>query len=85
MAAASPAVGLRPAGLTRPTTFTGTLWRVELEKELALKSQRLDAVIIARRDPPPPDATAFDLPDGLEGLRAHNVLTYKSHHEPLDA
>lgn len=55
---------------------------VELEKELALTSQLLDVVIIERQ-------TAVNrsiiLPDGLEGLRAHNLLTYKSRHEALDA
>ncbi len=31
------------------------------------------------------DPAALDLPDGLENLRAHNLLTYKSHQEALDA
>jgi len=32
-----------------------------------------------------PDAAAsFELPDGLEGLCTHNLLTYKSQHEALD-
>ena len=67
--------------------FTGRPWRVELEKELALKSQRLDVLIIERL----PGAAAVtaaaalaDLPDGLENLSAHNVLSFKSKQEALD-
>jgi hypothetical protein len=33
----------------------------------------------------PLDAAALDLPDGLENLRTHNLLTYKSQQEALDA
>ncbi len=66
--------------------FDGTPWRVELEKELALKRQRLDVVIIEQTGTEASaDPTALDLPDGLENLRAHNLLTYKSHQEALDA
>ena len=77
--------------------FEGAPWRVELEQELALRSQLLDVAIIeatgeaakpgsapaqpAERNPEPP----LELPDGLENLRPHNLLTYKSRHEPLDA
>ncbi|WP_242463987.1 hypothetical protein [Thiococcus pfennigii] len=73
-------------GIALTDRFAGTPWRVELEKELALSSQRLDAVIIERSETPPaPERLAPELPDGLAPLRAHNVLTYKSYHEPLDA
>jgi hypothetical protein len=66
--------------------FHGTPWRVELEKELALKRQLLDVVIIEQADSEATlDPAALDLPDGLENLRAHNLLTYKSHQEALDA
>ncbi|WP_213462854.1 hypothetical protein [Thiocapsa sp.] len=76
-------------GIALTDLFTGRPWRVELELELALKSQRLDVLIIERlsgqaadlRDP----AALADLPDGLEGLGAHNILTYKSAQESLDA
>jgi hypothetical protein len=72
-------------GITLTDLFAGTPWRVELEKELALRSQLLDVVIIEhgggeRTDP----AAGLELPDGLEGLRAHNLLTYKSQHEAVD-
>ena len=74
-------------GIALTDLFTGRPWRVELEKELALKSQRLDVLIIERL-PGAAAATAAaalaDLPDGLENLTAHNVLSYKSKQEPLD-
>ncbi|WP_295433697.1 hypothetical protein, partial [uncultured Thiodictyon sp.] len=56
------------------------------EKELALKSQRLDVLIIERLPgaAAATEAALADLPDGLENLTAHNVLTYKSKQEPLD-
>jgi hypothetical protein len=57
---------------------------VELEKELALSSQLLDVVIIEQRETDAPTRTV-ELPDGLEDLRRHNLLTYKSRHEALDA
>jgi hypothetical protein len=75
-------------GITLTDLFAGRPWRVEVEKELALRSQRLDILLIERRagaaavvDP----AALAELPDGLESLAAHNLLTYKSPHEPLDA
>ena len=36
-------------GIALTDLFTGRPWRVELEKELALKGQRLDVLIIERR------------------------------------
>ncbi len=75
-------------GIALTDLFIGRPWRVELELELALKSQRLDVLIIERLtgqslsgDP----AALADLPDGLDGLGAHNILTYKSAQESLDA
>ena len=74
-------------GIALTDLFSGTSWRVELEKELALQSQLLDVVIIeqtaAERGAEP--IAALELPAGLEGLRRYNLLTYKSHHEALDA
>ncbi len=88
-------------GIALMEVFEGAPWRVELEQELALRSQLLDVAIIEatgddiarrcprafprltpRRTPEPP---ALDLPDGLENLRPHNLLTYKSRHEALNA
>jgi hypothetical protein len=68
-------------GLTLTDVFSGTPWRVELEKDLAMQRQLLDVVIIEQTAP---DGSAADLPDGLDHLRAHNLLTYKSKQEPLD-
>jgi hypothetical protein len=53
---------------------------VELEKDLALKKQLLDVVVL-RRGPGP---FAGRLPDGLDNLAAHNLITFKSHHDALD-
>ena len=68
-------------GLTLTDVFSGTPWRVELEKDLAMQRQLLDVVIIERTAP---NGSAVDLPDGLDNLRTHNLLTYKSKQEPLD-
>ncbi|WP_295578426.1 hypothetical protein [uncultured Lamprocystis sp.] len=59
-----------------------------MEEELSLKSQRLDILIIERRDAAgaTADPAGVDgLPDGLENLAAHNLLSYKSAAEPFNA
>ena len=58
-----------------------------MEEELSLKSQRLDILIIERRDvAATPDQDAVNgLPDGLDNLAAHNLLSYKSAAEPFNA
>jgi hypothetical protein len=71
-------------GIGLTDLFADGGWRVELEKELALTSQLLDVVIIERQQTAIP-TRSIQLPDGLQGLRAHNLLTYKSRHEALDA
>lgn len=68
-------------GLALIDFFTGSPYVVELEKDLSVKRQLLDVIIIEKGDGDPID----DLPDGLEHLSRHNLLTYKSHHEPLDS
>ena len=73
----------RLLGLALTDYFHGTGWRVEVEKDLALKRQLLDVLIIERE---PGQSTELSDPcDGFETLRPHNLLTYKSMHEPLDA
>jgi hypothetical protein len=63
-------------GITLTDVFRATPWRVELEKELALQSQLLDVVIIEQAAGEPAlSPPGWALPDGLEGLRAHNLLT----------
>ena len=81
--------------------FEGAPWRVELEQELALRSQLLDVAIIestgeatergpvaerrSAANPTPLPDQPLELPDGLENLRPHNLLTYKSRYEALNA
>lgn len=60
--------------------FTGTPFVVELEKDLSLKRQFLDVVILRKE----PGEFAGRLPDGLENLADHNLLSYKSLREALD-
>jgi hypothetical protein len=67
-------------GLILTDFFAGSPFRVELEKDLALKQQRLDVVILRRGQGP----FAGQLPDGLDDLAAHNLITFKSHHDALD-
>ena len=70
----------RLLGLIFTDFFTGSAWNVELEKDLSVKRQLLD-IIILRRD----GGELIDpLPDGLEGMKKHNLLTFKSIREPLD-
>ena len=70
----------RLLGLILTDFFTDTAWSVELEKDLFLKRQLLDIVILRQESGKP----ALPLPDGLEGLKRHNLLTFKSIREPLD-
>src|SRR5438034_8942594 len=67
-------------GLLLTDFFAGSPFRVELEKDLSLHKQLLDVVILRKR----PGRFAGRLPDGLENLAAHNLLTFKSHQESLD-
>lgn len=66
-------------GLTLKDFFTDSAYRVELEKDLSLKQQFLDVVIIEQHKGQP----VPEFPDGLENLARHNLLTYKSIRQPL--
>jgi hypothetical protein len=68
-------------GLLLTDFFTGSPFVVEVERDLSVQQQRLDVTIVRRGR----GRFAGRLPDGLEGLRPHNLLTFKSHHEPLNA
>jgi len=68
-------------GLTLIDLFTGSSFSVELEKDLSLKQQFLDVVIIEKMSGEPTP----ELPDGFEDLAAHNLVTYKSHQQSMDA
>jgi hypothetical protein len=67
-------------GLLLTDLFTGSPFVVEVERDLSVQQQLLDVVIVRRGR----GRFAGRLPDGLEGLRPHNLLTFKSHHEALD-
>jgi hypothetical protein len=67
-------------GLLLTDFFTGSPFVVELERDLSVQQQLLDVVIVRRRG-----RFAGRLPDGLGDFGAHNLITFKSHHEALDA
>jgi hypothetical protein len=67
-------------GLLLTDFFSGSPFVVEVERDLSVQQQLLDVVIVRRGRGRFPGR----LPDGLEGLRQHNLLTFKSHHEALD-
>lgn len=71
----------RLLGITIEDVFLNSGYEVVLEDELSLKKQKLDVVIIKKEEGKPPDP----LPDGLEDLKTHNLLTYKSHQDVLSA
>jgi hypothetical protein len=66
-------------GLLLTDFFTGSPFVVEVERDLSVQQQLLDVAIVRRGR----GRFAGRLPDGLEGLRPHNLLTFKSHHEAL--
>ncbi len=68
-------------GLLLADFFTGSPFVVEVERDLSVQQQFLDVVVVRRGR----RRFAGRLPDGLEGLVAHNLITFKSHHEALDA
>jgi hypothetical protein len=67
-------------GLLLTDFFTGSPFMVEVERDLSVQQQLLDVTIVRRGR----GRFVGRLPDGLEGLRPHNLLTFKSHHEALD-
>jgi hypothetical protein len=68
-------------GLTWMDFFEGTAVTVEAERDLSLKQQFLDLVLLRPGSTPLPRV----LPDGFEDLAAHNLLTFKSHQEAFDS
>ncbi len=67
-------------GLSLVDFFRGLPVTVEMEKDLSLKQQLLDVVIIRKEATPLP----VRLPDGFEDLAAHNLISFKSYQEALD-
>lgn len=61
--------------------FRGLPVTVEPEKDLSLKRQLLDVVLIRK------DATTLDcrMPDGMADLAAYNLVSFKSHKDKLSA
>jgi hypothetical protein len=66
-------------GLTWMDFFTGLPITVEMEKDLSLKKQLLDVLLI-RKDV---EILAIRLHDGFEDLGRYNLVTFKSHMEKL--
>ncbi|MDT8407804.1 MAG: hypothetical protein RQ715_11190 [Methylococcales bacterium] len=63
--------------------FYGSPYRVEVEVDVSRQTQLLDVVVVEQeKNQAWPEADA--LPDGLESLKAHNLITFKSHHESLN-
>jgi hypothetical protein len=71
----------RAFGLTMTDLFTDSPFVVQLEHDVSIQQQFLDLVVVRRG----PGRFAGRLPDGLTGLVAHNLITFKSQHEALDA
>jgi hypothetical protein len=67
-------------GLLLIDYFTGSPFIVEVERDLSQQQQLLDVVIVRRGR----GRFAGRLPDGLDGLAAHNLISFKSHREALD-
>ena len=67
-------------GLLLTDFFAGSPFDVELEKDLSVKKQILDVVILRKRQ----GRFAGRLPDGFDDLAPRNLLTFKSYWEPLD-
>ncbi len=67
-------------GLALTDFFTDSEWVVELEKDLSIKRQLLDVIIVRIGE----KKTNVLLPDGLDNLKKYNLLSYKSLAEPFD-
>jgi len=67
-------------GLLLTDFFAGSPFVVELEKDLSLKKQLLDVVVLRKGK----GHFAVRLPEGFDNLSTHNLITFKSHQEALD-
>lgn len=68
-------------GMLLSDYFTDSPFVVETEKDLSLHQQLLDVVIVRKQ----PGTFDLQLPDGLDDLVNHNLITFKSFREALDA
>jgi hypothetical protein len=68
-------------GLSWTDFFRGLPVTVELERDLSVKKQLLDVVLIRK------ETVVLDcrLPDGFEDLTTYNLVSFKSHQEKLSA
>src|SRR5437773_3847554 len=66
-------------GLTWTDFFTGQPVTVEMEKDLSLKKQLLDVLLIRKEA----EILSRRLPDGFEDLAWYNLVTFKSHAQKL--
>src|SRR5262245_11549528 len=64
-------------GLLLTDFFTGLPFTVEVERDLSEQQQFLDVVIVRRGH----GRVGIRLPDGLDHLAEHNLITFKSRHE----
>jgi hypothetical protein len=66
-------------GLSWTDFFRGLPVTVEMEKDLSLKKQLLDILLIRK------ETTTLEcrLPDGFEELASYNLISFKSHQEKL--
>lgn len=60
--------------------FTGQPVTVEMEKDLSIKQQFLEVVIIRKGSKPVP----LQLPDSFESLSEHHLISFKSFQEALN-
>jgi hypothetical protein len=67
-------------GLLLTDLFSGSPFTVEIERDLSAQQQFLDVVVVRRGR----GQFAGRLPDGLDDLVEHNLITFKSHREALD-
>ncbi|MDJ0837869.1 MAG: hypothetical protein QNK37_15235 [Acidobacteriota bacterium] len=70
----------RLLGLVFSDFFSDTGYEVELEKDLSLKKQLLDILVIYKEQNKP----LYEEPDGLDNMSQYNLMTYKSMNEPLN-
>jgi hypothetical protein len=68
-------------GLLLTDFFTDSPYIVDTEKNLSVQRQRLDVLILRKRR----GRFLERLPDGLDDLVEHNLITFKSHQQPLTA
>jgi hypothetical protein len=67
-------------GLLLTDFFTNSPFTVDVEPDLSVQQQRLDVVLVRRRR----GRFTERPPGGFDPLAAHNLITFKSHHEALN-